>query len=432
MQVTRQQVEPCVVELGIEVDAETVGRAFGRAYREFAAFTHVPGFRPGKAPRKMVERYVNPEKLRERVTEILAAPAYASAIQQEDLTPHGDPNVEFSELEEGMPWTFKAWVPTEPKVVLGAEQAIEVNRPVYAVTDEMVDREVNGILDQHARLAAVTDRPVRPGDTLVADLTVVLEGQEPGQPRRSLIRTGRNIPGFDEAITGQQIDEERTFQLTFPEDYPDAARAGRSATFTVRVVSINERVLPELTDEWAAANTPDPTAEQLRARIREGLDAQLKRLADDIVLNRIVQALDQRATVEYPSTMVGEQVEEDLGELGQELERRDMTYEQYLEATGLDEAQHREQLTERAQVSTRTRLLLRELARARGLSVSAEEVDEAMAGPAPDEETSLVGDRRLRAERRRRAEVANMLLQRKLQDLLLSMATITEVPERAP
>src|SRR5215831_8338039 len=126
MQVTKEQIDPCTVALDFEIESETVKKAFDRAYREFSTFTNVPGFRPGKAPRPMLERYVNQQRLQDRVKELVAAPAYRDALKQEEITPYTDPEVEFSDLAQDKPWHFKAVVPMPPAVELGDYKKISV------------------------------------------------------------------------------------------------------------------------------------------------------------------------------------------------------------------------------------------------------------------------------------------------------------------
>src|SRR5438132_1215845 len=152
---TKEQENPCTLILDIEIEPEEVSKAFDRAYREFSGFTNVPGFRPGKAPRPMLEKFVNQERLRERVMEILAGPAYRDELKSREITPYTDPEVEFGDLENGRPCQFKASVPLPPKVTLGDYSNISVERPVYKVTDEDVDREIDSIRNERARLEAV-------------------------------------------------------------------------------------------------------------------------------------------------------------------------------------------------------------------------------------------------------------------------------------
>src|SRR5258708_1621945 len=309
MQVTKEQVDPCTITLDVQIEPEVVGRAFDRAYREFGGFTNVPGFRPGKAPRAMLEKYVNEVRLKERVTELLAGPAYRDVLKQEDINPYTDPEVEFSDLANGQPWQFKATVPLPPQVKLGDYSKISVERPVYKVTEEDIVSQIESMRNEQARLEVVTGRGVEMDDVIIAETAVTPEGGEPGEPRRTLIRLGNNIPGFDEAVLGQQADEERTFGLTYPDDYQEAELAGKNASFMVKVMSINRRVVPELNDEWVQGATAFKTVDELKKEVTQRLEETYKNLSEQVTEARIIEQIIKASTIDFPSVMVHEEME---------------------------------------------------------------------------------------------------------------------------
>lgn len=431
MQVTKEQLDPCTVALNFTIEPDVVSRAFGQAYREFGQFTAVPGFRPGKAPRKMVERYVNQEKLRERVMEIVAGPAYRDALKQEEITPYSDPEVEFSDLADGQEWQFKAVVPTEPHVELGDYKAIEIERPVYTVGEEDVDRQIESLRGEHARMVKVEGRGVEPTDVVIADMSVTPEGQEPAEPRRTLIRMGDNIPGFDEAVLGQQADEERKFTLTYPEDHQDPERAGKQADFEVKVSSINERVLPEVTDEWVAGVTAFKTVAELRDNLRKALEEQSKELSDRVAESRILEEMINRSKIEFPGVLVEQEMQDEAHELSHELEERKMSYEDYLRLTGQTEEQHRERLRQSAVDRVQSVLVLKELAKALDVQVTNDELAHEFARVVVENKLSEDEGRRLLRDDRRRAQVANIVIKRKLRDQLLNTVKIKDVEAQA-
>jgi trigger factor len=430
MQVTKEQIDPCTVGLDIEVDAETVSQGFTRAIKEFGKFTNVPGFRPGKAPRAMVEKYVNQERLRERVMELVAGPAYRDALKQEDITPYMDPEVDFSDLADGQPWQFKAVVPLAPEVTLGDTEGIAVERPVYEVTEQDIDNQVEALRGEHARLEKAEDRGVQEGDVVIAEMGVTMEGEERAEPKRTLVRIGDNIPGFDEAIMGQQIDEEREFDLTYPEDHQDAEKAGKPAHFQVRVVSVNSRVLPEVTDEWISSITPFESVESLRQAIREHHENQIRDLSDRVAEGRIIEELLSRSEVKYPQVLVRQEMEEEAEQLSGELQRNKLTYEQYLQQNGLTDEQVQERMAQTAVERVVSYLLLGELAKREGIQVTGEEVAQEFARLAGENQWSEEDTRRIIRDQRRRNQVANMVMRRKLRDRLFEIATVTDVAAR--
>ncbi len=428
MQVTKEQLDPCTVELAFTVEAEAVSKAFGRAYREFGAFTAVPGFRPGKAPRSMVEKFVNHERLKERVAELLAVSAYHQALKDEDVTPYGDPDVDFGDLTEGEEWQFKAVVATPPSVVLGDYSDIAVERPVFPFSEEDIDAELEGFRREYGRQAKVEGRPVKAEDWVIAETSVSLDGETPPEPKRTLIRLGNNIPGFDEAIIGQEIDEERAFSLSYPDDYQEEDRRGKTAHFTARVVSISEKVLPDLNDEFATTVSGYATLEEWRAAMRAELQKRMVELANQVAEGRIVEALVQGAKLEYPGGMVYAEALSAMRTAQAELKERGVAYEEYLNANNLTEEQHIARLQADAQRRVESRLVMRELMKAEKLGVTDEDVDaqfDAMLAHADPTDRSV---KRLTQNADRRNAVASQVLQEKLRERLMSLAKITDVP----
>ncbi len=431
MQVTKEQIDPCTISLDIQIEPDIISKAFGQAYREFGQYTNVPGFRPGKAPRRMVERYVNQEKVRERVMELVAAPAYREALEKEEVTPFADPEVEFSDLADGEPWQFKAVVPLPPHVELGEYKDLSVERPVFQVGDEDIDRQIESLRGEYARTEKVDGRGVQLGDVLIAEMTENIEGHEPQtQPRRTLIRVGESIPGFDDKILGMMPDEERSFDLTYPEDHQDAERAGKNTHFDVNVATINQRVLPEVTDEWVEQVTPFKTAEELREAIRENQEGQIKDLSDRVVESRIIEELIKRSTVEYPHVMVEQEMQDEAHELSQEMQNRKMTYEEYLEATGQTEEVHREKLQANAVDRVRSVLILRELAKKLNTQVTDGELAGEFALLAVQNKLSDEDARTLFRDEKRRTQVTNIIIKRKLRDHLFETVKIVDVPAK--
>jgi len=431
MRVAREQTDPCTFALEIEVDADTVNRAFDRAYREFARATTVPGFRPGKAPRAILERYVNQDMLRDRARELAAGQAYREALRQENITPYGEPEIDLPDIAEGQPWKFRAVVPTPPVVELGDYSDLRVERPVHPVTEDDVDAQLEELRAEHARLVAVSGRGVAPGDAIIAETAVAPVDEELPEPRRTLIHMGRNVPGFDEAVLGQMPEEERTFELDYPEDYQDPRLAGKRVRLRVRLAAINQRVLPEVTDEWVRATTPYQTVADLRDALRERLERSYADMSDRVAEVRIVSELIRRSTLKYPAAMVRAEMQAEFAELAEELERRGTTYEQYLASRGITEEQHHEELARTAVDRVEATLVLRELARREGVTVSERDVDAELDAMARDSGLDAEALDRLRHNPARRRRIADLLIRRKLRELLFRIATIADVPAPA-
>lgn len=429
MEYTKTQVSPCEISLDVTIDAATVRKAFGKAYQDFNQHTKVPGFRPGKAPRAVLEQYLDPERVLEHAKDLLAGPAYRDIMVTEGLNPFGDPQAEFGDLVDNTEWKFKVTVYLPPVVELGDYSGIVVERPIFEITDADIDRHIEQARGERARMVPVEGRGVQEGDVLVAEMLTVVEGEPaPEEPRRVLVRLGGNVPGFDEAIMGQQVEETRSFQVTYPEDFQDTNVAGKNADYTMKVISIHERVLPEIDDELAAEITGLKTVAEWREMVREGMGNQAAEQSERIVEGRIVDELIKRCKIEFPANMVMDEMTEQHGELLEQLQERNMTFESYLQMAQMTEEQYQQQVSERATARVIQRLVLRELIKAEGINVTNEEIDAEFAVAFDEFDPTDPSVKRLTASRRRRTTVANRLVERKLLAALTAIAEVKDVP----
>ncbi|HLV81323.1 MAG TPA: trigger factor [Chthonomonadaceae bacterium] len=430
MQVTAEKTDPCTLVLDISLDAEQVSRAFDNVYREFSRYANVPGFRPGKAPRAVLERYVDRERVRERTLEKLVTDTYAKAIEEQKITPYRNPDIEPPDLEDKKPFSYKAVVPLEPQVTLGAYTGLNVEKPIFTVTDAMIDERIQRLRDDRARLERVTDRGVEAGDVLIADVQAIQEGEEnPAPGRRQLIQTGNNIPGFDEAILGMAPGEERTFHLTYPEDFTEEERRGKPVTFTIKLHSISARKLPEMDGDFARQVAGVETVEDLRTALRERMEAELSRLSDQLAEQRLLQEIVNHATIHFPQVLVREEVEENLRQLAGDLRQNGITYQLYLEQIGKTPEEHQAQLAVQAEARVRTLLALHRIAVQEELQITEEQIDA--------EFDRMLNEGRITEEQydtyqpdaRRRLQVANALIQQQLHDFLFARNTLSPVEQ---
>jgi trigger factor len=433
MQVNAEQTDPCTIVLDISVDEQQVARTFDSVYREFSRYANVPGFRPGKAPRAVLERYVDAGRVRERTLEKLITDSYYKALEEEAITPFRPPRIEPTDLEDKKPYTYKAVVPLEPQVTLGEYTGLTVEKPVYTVTEDDIDHAIERLREGRARLDRVTDRGVQTGDVLIAENQVQEEGEaEPTPPRRQLIQVGGNIPGFDDAIMGMNIGEERVFTLTYPDDYDEEERRGKPATFTVKLSSISAKKLPELNDDFAQQVADVPTVAELRDLIRKREEETAAQMGDQVAENRLIQEIVQQATIHFPEALVIEEVEDDLRELGAELRQRSMSYEQFLTQSEMTQETHQQALRERAAGRIVSILALREIALQEGIQVSDEEIDAEFDRLLSESQITEDQYAEYRPDQRRRLQVANALTQQRLHDFLFAHNTINEVAQARP
>ncbi len=424
MQVTVERQDACSTILNIEVDAEQVARTVKGVYRELAQQVDIPGFRRGKAPQVILERYISPESVRQRAIRELIPAAYAEALKEADLQPFAEPEVEVVKFEKDSPFIFKAKVPLPPKVELGEYKGIEVERPKVEVTDSDVDLQLEQLRGSHATYKPVEDRGIESGDFVIAEITSQIEGEANKRSTRSALHVGTNLPDFDNAIMGMKPGERRTFSLTYPADFSDPDLAGKKAEFDVAVESIRIRVLPELNDEFAKEISNFDTLDQLREDIRRRLIEYRNREADREVDSKIVEQIVSRSNICFPEVMVEHEVHHDLEDIEEQVKRQNATIEDYLRQTGQTEEQLLETLREAASRRLRVGLVLGEIANVEGIRVSDEEVDAEIDRIAREEKTTREAVVGFLETQGGTDGLRNRLLNRKIFEFLRSVSNI--------
>ncbi|MHB0913632.1 MAG: trigger factor [Armatimonadota bacterium] len=375
MQVTLEQLDPCKVQLDIEVEADRVAETVEKVFREYAKHTTVPGFRKGKAPKNLVARYVSEESVRQRALEDLMPEAYMEALKEKDIDPYGDPSVEDVHFEKDEPLVFKALVPLPPKVELGDYKGIEAKREKTKITDEDVEKELANLQENNATAEKVDDRGVGENDIVIANMSAVAEGEEPTEPRRSLVRMGENIPGFDEAVKGLKVGERKTFSLPYPEDFEDKDLAGKTVQFDLSVEGIRERKVPELNDEFAKKIGNFDSFEAMRASMKEEMEKSAETAADREVDRKIVDEIVSRSEVCFPDVMVEHELHHDLQEIQSRLSQRGLNIEQYLKMSGKTSEEMLAELREAAERRIRVGLVLGKIAETEKIDVTDEDVE---------------------------------------------------------
>jgi trigger factor len=424
------------VRLDIEVPAEDVSRHFETAFRHLAERTRVPGFRPGKAPRNVIERYVGRDAVLAEAVEHLVGEGYDAAIDQTDLIPIDQPEVEIDTagLREGDTARFAAVVAVRPTVSVGAYTDYPFTLEVPPVSDEDVEVVLSELRDQQATLRPVDDRGAEKGDLVAVSFRGTIDGApfDGGTADRLPLVLGeqRMIPGWEDQLLGLRIGDSREFDLTFPADYRVEALTGRQAHFNVTLVDLRERILPELDDAFAASVTDGQTLDQLRAEIREALGRRAEAEARHQFGDRIIEFATANATVELPEVMIANEVEIMRDELRARLAEQRIGIDKYLELARQTPEELMAELREPASRRVKTLLVLSAIAEREGIDATDAEVDaevEAQLARYP-------GEPRLReylASRRGRSYLRMTLRNRKLVDSLIDRAAppaATETP----
>ncbi len=369
------------MRLEIEVPADEVDRHFATAYRHLAARTRVPGFRPGKAPRNVIERYVGRAEVLAEAVEHIVAEGYDAAIDQTDLIPIDQPEVEIdtATVREGEAVQFAAVVAVRPTVELGAYTDYPFALEVPPVTDEDVTTVIDELLGQQATLRPVDGRPARKGDLVAVSFQGTIDGEpfDGGTADRLPLVLGedRMIPGWEDHVVGLGADETAEFDLPFPDDYRVEDLAGKTAHFSVTLVDLRERILPELDDAFAASVSDGQTVEELNTEVREALERRAEVEAKHQFGDRIIDFATSNATVELPEVMIANEVEIMRDELRARLAEQRIGLDQYLQLSSQTPEELMGELREPASRRVKTLLVLSAIAEQEGVDASDAEID---------------------------------------------------------
>jgi trigger factor len=385
MHVTTTPSPKSTVILEIELPAADLARAVADATRQLSQRTRIPGFRPGKAPRSMVERELGPGAVLDEAVEQLVERSYRAAmLEHTELFAIGRPTIDIVQAEEGQPLRFTATVPVRPEVRLGDYRAFPFAPEIDTVDDAKVDRVVEELRDQQATLVPVEDRGAKDDDWAVIGFAGTRDGEpfEGGTVERMPIVIGqeRLIPGFEEHLVGLRAGDSTDFDITFPLDYQEASLQGATAHLAVTLRELRERVLPAADDEFAASLGDFADLAALRSDVRERLGRNALDRARHGFADRIIDYAVKNATVEIPDTLVDEEVEVMHDELRGALARQGITEEAYLKATDKTPEQLHADFRPGAEERAKTLLVLGEIAEKEGMEVTDADVDAEAAG----------------------------------------------------
>jgi trigger factor len=370
-----------LVRLDVEVPPEAVRAGVEAKVRELGRQVRVPGFRPGKAPRRVIENhlgrdYIYYEALQERLPTW-----YSEAVVETDLRPIDRPEIHFDEpLDEEEGFKFSATVAVRPEASLGEYRGVEVPRAEVEVTDEQVDEQLEQMRAQFATLAAVEDRPVSDGDFVIIDFRgermTTGEPLEGGEAQDYMLEVGRGelLPDFEENLIGMKAGEHKQFGVTFPADYAEESLRNQAVLFHVHVKEIKTRDLPPLDDEFAKEASEFETLEELRSAVREQLEEAAERRAEGEFRTRVLDAVAEKADVEVPDAMVEEKVDEMLGSFERSLRAQGMEPGQYYQLAGTSDEEVKERVRPDATDSVRKELTLDAVVAAEGIEADEHEV----------------------------------------------------------
>ena len=370
------------IKLEITVEAAKFDEAIKKVYFKCAKYFNIPGFRKGKAPMQIVEKYYGKEIFYEDAFNEVAGEALDEAVKENKLEVVSRPDIEVEQIEKGKDLKFSAIMQTKPEAEVSKYKGIEIKKIEYNVTDEDINHELGHMQEHNSRLISIEDRPVESGDIATIDFEGFVDGKafEGGKAENHDLEIGSNtfIPGFEDQIIGMKIDEEKDVVVKFPEEYFSKDLAGKDAVFKVKVHEIKKKELPKLDDEFAKDVSEFDTLKELKADIKAKQEKQNEERAKYETQEAVVKALCENVKVQIPSGMVEMEIDNMLRDIEQRLSYQGLKLEQYLQMMGKTMEDMRKEYEPQAINGIKSRLALEAVIKAEKIEATDKEIDEKM------------------------------------------------------
>lgn len=402
MSVQVENLEKNMAKLTIEVSEDKLEEALQRAYLKQKSKISLPGFRKGKVPRHMIEKMYGPEVFYEDAANLLIQENYTAALDESGVDVVSRPVIDIVQIEKAKPFIFTAEVAVKPEVELGKYMGVTVTKIDTTVTDEEVDAEVEKERNNNARIITVEDRAVADGDTVVIDFEGFVDGVafEGGKAENHSLEIGSHsfIDNFEEQLVGKNTGDEVEVNVTFPEEYHAEELAGKPALFKVKIHEIKAKELPELDDEFAQDVSEFDTLaeyrEDIKKKLTESKEAEAKRTKEDEAIQKIVD----KSSMEIPEAMIDTQVENMIEEFAQRISQQGLSFEQYMQFSGVTMDKMKEQVRPDAVSRIQSSLVLEQIAKDEKIEVTDADLDAevekmaAMYGMEADKLKEFMGD----------------------------------------
>ncbi len=400
--IKNEQTEKNTVKLTIEIDKETFEKAIEKAYRKNVKQIALPGFRKGKAPRKIIERYYGEGVFYEDAVNFVCPEAYEFAVKESGIDPVDRPEIDIEDIGNDKALVISATVTVKPEVTLGEYKGVKCEKVVYETKAEDIDAEINRVLEQNARLVSIEDRAVEKGDITVIDFEgftdgVAFEGGK-GTNHTLEIGSGQFIPGFEDQLVGAKIGEETEVNVTFPEEYHSEELKGKPAVFKVTVKEIKVKELPALDDDFAKDVSEFETLEEYKNSIKERLDKSNEARTKGEFESKLVEEVSKNCEVDIPQCMIDNRIEDMIKEFGYRLSSQGLNMEQYMQITGTTVDSFKEQFKDQATEQVKSNLVLEKIAKEEKVEVTEEDLEKElqsmaeMYGMELDKVKTLIGD----------------------------------------
>jgi len=374
-----ENLEKNMAKLVIEVPAEEFEKALDEAYKKSRNKIAMPGFRKGKAPRKMIEKMYGSSVFYEDAANIIIPGAYEDAANESGLKIVSQPEIEVEQIEKGTPFIFAATVAVKPEITLGKYKGIEIEKKTAEVTDEEVDAEISRVRENNSRMVTIDDRATQDGDTVIIDFDGYVDGEqfEGGRAEDYSLVLGSHtfIDSFEEQLVGKNAGESVEVHVTFPDMYQAEELRGKDAVFYVDINDIKVKELPDIDDEFAQDvsdfDTLEEYKEDLKKKLLENKEAALEREKEEEIIGAIIE----NSQMEIPDPMVDAQTKQMTQEFAQRLQAQGLSLEQYMQLTGFTPQKMLDELKPQALKRIQSRLVLEAVAAAENIEVPDEDYD---------------------------------------------------------
>ena len=370
------------VKLEITIEAEKFENAMKKVYFQNAKYFNIPGFRKGKAPMNIVEKYYGAEIFYEDAFNDVATEYYDKALEENKIEAVSRPEVDVIQMEKGKDLIFTATVQTKPEVELGKYKGVEIKKVEYPVEDKDVEHELGHMQEHNSRLVSIDDRELQYGDIATIDFEGFVDGVafEGGKAENHELEIGSGafIPGFEDQLVGMKIDDEKEIKVTFPKEYFSKDLAGKEAMFKVKLHEIKKKELPELDDEFAKDVSEFDTLDELKASIKERLQKSNEQRAKYEIEENAIKEVCKNVKVDIPSGMIEMEVTHMMKDFEQRLSYQGLNMQQYLKMIGKTEEEMKKEYEPQAIEGIKSRLTLEAIIKAEKIEATEEEIKEKM------------------------------------------------------
>ncbi len=367
------------LKLEFTIEAAKFDEAINKVFAKSAKYFNIPGFRKGKAPMKIVERYYGEKIFYEDAFNEVVPEEYARELKENNIEAVSRPDIDIKQIGKGQDLIFTAVVQTKPEVKLGKYKGIEIKKIEYNVTDHDIEHELGHMQEKNARLITIEDRPVENGDITVIDFEGFVDGKafEGGKAENHelTIGSGAFIPGFEEQIIGMKIDEEKDINVKFPEEYFSEELKGKDATFKVKLHEIKKKELPKLDDDFAKDVSEFNTLEELKNSIKEKLEEENSRRAKNETGEAVLKAICDKVEIDIPSGMIESEVDNMVSDVEQRLSYQGLDLTTYLQYMGKTLEEFRKEYEEQAGIAVKNRLVLEAIIKEEKIEVDEKDVE---------------------------------------------------------